>query len=63
MVFGYMNRNYEELLDVPVGAQNKFEPGEAGIVGRSHTFIHGGSSSFSKSACPRIGARGIWYGL
>jgi hypothetical protein len=27
MVFGYMNRNYEELLDVPVGASNKFEPG------------------------------------
>jgi hypothetical protein len=29
MVFGYMNRNYEELLDVPVGASNKFEPGDA----------------------------------
>jgi hypothetical protein len=29
MVFGYMNRNYEELLDVPVGAGNKFEPGDA----------------------------------
>jgi hypothetical protein len=29
MVFGYMNRNYEELVDVPVGAGNKFEPGDA----------------------------------
>ena len=28
MVFGYMNRNYEEHLHVPVGANNKFEPGE-----------------------------------
>jgi hypothetical protein len=28
MVFGYMNRNYEEHLHVPIGANNKFEPGE-----------------------------------
>ena len=27
MVFGYMNRNYEEILDVPVGPNNKLEPG------------------------------------
>ena len=26
MVFGYMNRNYEEQLDVPVGPDNAFEP-------------------------------------
>jgi hypothetical protein len=26
MVFGYMNRNYEEEVDVPVGADNRFEP-------------------------------------
>jgi hypothetical protein len=29
MLFGYMNRNYEESLDVPVGANNQFEPGDA----------------------------------
>ena len=28
MVFGYMNRNYEEHLHLPIGANNKFEPGE-----------------------------------
>lgn len=28
MWFGYMNRNFEEMLDVPVGADNKFEPGQ-----------------------------------
>jgi hypothetical protein len=28
MVFGYMNRNYEEHLHVPIGANNKFEPGD-----------------------------------
>jgi hypothetical protein len=27
MWFGYMNRNYEEALDLPVGASNTFEPG------------------------------------
>src|SRR6476620_8227479 len=27
MWFGYMNRNYEEELDLPVGPDNHFEPG------------------------------------
>jgi len=27
MVFGYMNRNYEEQLDLPVGVDNSLEPG------------------------------------
>jgi hypothetical protein len=29
MVFGYMNRNYEEEVDVPVGPENRFEPLDA----------------------------------
>src|SRR5207244_6291099 len=29
MVFGYMNRNYEEEVDVPVGSDNRIEPGPA----------------------------------
>lgn len=29
MVFGYMNRNYEEMPHVPVGPDNMFEPGPA----------------------------------
>ncbi len=28
MVFGYLNRNYEERLNIPVGESNYFEPGE-----------------------------------
>jgi hypothetical protein len=28
MVFGYMNRNYEEEVDVPVGPHNSLEPGD-----------------------------------
>jgi hypothetical protein len=27
MWFGYMNRNYEEAIDLPVGGSNSFEPG------------------------------------
>ena len=27
--FGYFNRNYEQALDIPVGAANRFEPGPA----------------------------------
>jgi hypothetical protein len=27
MVFGYLNRNYEEILDIPVGPLNNIEPG------------------------------------
>jgi len=29
LVFGYFNRNYEEHLDIPVGEDNRFEPGPA----------------------------------
>jgi len=29
MWFGYMNRNFEEVLDIAVGPDNKFEPGPA----------------------------------
>jgi len=28
MMFGYMNRNWEEEVDVPVGAENSFSPGD-----------------------------------
>src|SRR5262245_16595033 len=27
MWFGYMNRNYEEEIDIPIGPDNTFEPG------------------------------------
>ena len=29
MLFGYMNQNWEQLLDVPIGADNEFSPGLA----------------------------------
>ena len=29
LVFGYLNRNYEERLDIPIGPDNRMEPGPA----------------------------------
>jgi len=37
MWFGYMNRNYEEFVEVPVGADNRFEPG--GDRGQPTSFV------------------------
>jgi hypothetical protein len=38
MVFGYMNRNYEEEVDVPVGPDNHFEPLDADQGQPSHFY-------------------------
>jgi hypothetical protein len=38
MVFGYMNRNYEEQLAIPTGADNRLEPG-AGDQGQPTFFL------------------------
>lgn len=35
-LFGYMNRNWEEELDIPIGPDNRFEPGEADRGQPSH---------------------------
>ena len=36
MWFGYINRNFEEQLDVPIGPDNRFEPGVADRGQPSH---------------------------
>jgi len=38
MVFGYMNRNYEEQVDIPIGQNNKMEPGLADRGQPSHFY-------------------------
>src|SRR5580704_5501658 len=38
MVFGYMNRNYEEQVNIPVGPNNKIEPGPADQGQPSHFY-------------------------
>src|SRR5215470_13449638 len=39
MVFGYMNRNYEQELDIPVGADNMIEPGLADQGQPTHFYV------------------------
>jgi hypothetical protein len=39
MVFGYMNRNYEEEIDLPVGADNMIEPGPADQGQPTHFYV------------------------
>ena len=46
MVFGYMNRNYEEVLDVPVGPTNTFEPGDPDRGQPTHFFPRRGRFVF-----------------
>ena len=38
LVFGYFNRNWEEEIDLPVGADNKLEPGNADQGQPTHFF-------------------------
>ena len=35
MLFGYFNRNMQEELDIPIGDNNRMEPGPAGRLGGS----------------------------
>jgi hypothetical protein len=39
MVFGYMNRNYEQQLDIPVGPDNMIEPGLADQGQPTHFYV------------------------
>jgi len=39
MVFGYMNRNYEEEMDLPVGPDNVIEPGPADQGQPTHFYV------------------------
>src|SRR5262245_7849592 len=39
MVFGYMNRNYEEEIDLPVGPDNMIEPGSADQGQPTHFYV------------------------
>src|SRR5258705_2980523 len=39
MVFGYMNRNYEEEIDLPVGADNSLEPVPADQGQPTHFYV------------------------
>jgi len=61
MVFGYMNRNYEEILDVAVGPDNRIEPGNQDQGQPTYFFPrrqpresdHADGSAFARRHAPR----------
>ena len=55
MWFGYLNRNYEEQPDIPIGADNKFDLRED--MGQPTHFILAEICSSLKSNCQRIGTK------
>ena len=61
-LFGYMNRNWSEQIDVPVGEDNSFSPGDADGGGSRPTSSRGATASSSRSACRRTGVTGNWCG-
>ena len=44
--FGYLNRNHEEAIDVPIGPDNRFEPGQADRGQPTHFVPQWQKSSF-----------------
>jgi hypothetical protein len=61
MVVGYMNRNYGEQVDIPIGPNNKMEPGGADQGQLAH-FIRDARNLFSRKECPKIGTIRILFG-
>lgn len=61
LYFGYMNPNWEQEFDVPIGPDNHFEPGGRTKVNR-RTFIRAGIRSCSRFKCRRILATRNWSG-
>src|SRR5262249_40135249 len=47
MFFGYVNRNYEEILDIPVGPNNSIEPGGPDQGQPTHFFPRRSQFTFS----------------
>ena len=60
LVFGYFNRNYDERLDIPVGPDNRFEPGSPDR-GSPPTSCRGGRRGCSPWSC-RPTSRDGWSG-
>ena len=56
LVFGYMNRNWDEVIDVPVGPANHIEPGGARIRVSRRTSTRGATDSSFASGSRRTSA-------
>ena len=61
--FGYFNRNYEEVLDIPVGPNNRFEPGPADRGQPTHLLSRRQTGVFTVTVPADFGARTLTWSL
>ena len=61
-LFGYMNRNWEEELNVPIGPDNNIEPGGPDQGQPTRLLPRAATASSFASACRKTGARRNWSG-
>ena len=53
LLIGYFNRNRAETLEIPVGPNNRIEPGGPDYGQPHATFFRAGSGACSRSSCRR----------
>ena len=61
-VFGYMNDNWEEELDVPIGPENNIRAGRSRSRASRRISCRAATGSCSGCACPRTSATRKWSG-
>jgi hypothetical protein len=61
--FGYLNRNYEEELDIPLGAANRIEPGPEDQGQPTHFFPRRQRGVFAATLPKDIGNRKVTWSL
>jgi hypothetical protein len=60
LVFGYFNRNYEQHLDIPVGPQNAFSPGDSDRGQPTHFLPRRQTGVFAVVVPPDFADQLIW---
>ena len=63
LVFGYMNRNYQEELDVPIGPDNKIEPGKPDQGQPTHFYVRRQQFVFKVRVPKDWGDKEMWWTL
>ena len=61
LVFGYMNRNWEQVLEIPVGPDNTIDPVDR-TRGSRRTSCHAAAGSFSRYVFRPILVKRSWSG-
>jgi hypothetical protein len=63
LVFGYMNRNYQQELDVPIGPDNKIEPGNLDQGQPTHFYVRRQQFVFKVRVPKDWGDKEMWWTL